>query len=66
MIFFKKGEIFMLNSFKAFNINGFNNLIYMFTSNFWSLFMVVGVIGIIILSLKETIDTSIKDEQNII
>lgn len=56
----------MLNSFKAFNINGFNNLIYMFTSNFWSLFMVVGVIGIIILSLKETIDTSIKDEQNII
>ena len=56
----------MWESFRAFNINATNNFLYMLTSNFWFLFLLVGVIGTIILLLKEQIDTSARDEQNII
>lgn len=56
----------MWDSFKAFNINATNNFLYMLTSNFWFLFLFVAVIGTIVLLMKEEIDTSVRDEQNII
>lgn len=56
----------MLRSFIAFNINAANNFLYMLTSNFWFIFLLIGVIGTIILLMKEEIDTAVRDEQNII
>lgn len=56
----------MLDSFLAFNINGTNYFIYMLTSNFWLFLIVIGMAGTIALLLKEEVDTSIREEQNII
>lgn len=56
----------MLDSFIAFNINGISNFIYMITSNLWFLLLLVGVVGTIVLLLKEEVDTAIREEQNII
>lgn len=47
----------MLDSFIAFNINGISNFIYMITSNLWFLLLLVGVVGTIVLLLKEEVDT---------
>lgn len=66
LFFSEKESNSMWESFRAFNINATNNFLYMLTSNFWFLFLLVGVIGTIILLLKEQIDTSARDEQNII
>lgn len=56
----------MWKSFVAFNINGINNILYILFSNFWFFLIIIGVIGTIILLLKEEIDTSVREEQNII
>lgn len=56
----------MLNSFFAFHVNAVSHFVYMISSNLWFLLLLVGVIGTIILLLKEEIDTSIREEQNII
>ena len=56
----------MLESFKAFNLNAINYFIYTLTSNFWFFLIIIGLIGTIILMLKEEIDTAIREEQNII
>lgn len=56
----------MLDSFFAFHLNAISNFIYMITSNLWFLLLLFGVIGTIILLLKEEVDTSIREEQNII
>ena len=56
----------MWESFKAFNINAINHFIYIVTSNFWFFLIIIGVIGTIILLLKEEVDSSVREEQNII
>jgi len=56
----------MWQSFRAFNINAINNFIYIITSNLWFFLIIIGVIGTIILLLKEEVDISVKEEQNII
>ena len=56
----------LFRSFLAFNINGINYFIYMLTSNFWLFLIVIGMAGTIALLLKEEVDTSIREEQNII
>lgn len=56
----------MLHDFFAFNANAFSNLIYIFTNNLWTLLFLAAAIGTIVLRLKETVDTSVRDEQNII
>lgn len=56
----------MLDSFLAFNYNAVSYFIYMLTSNFWMFLLLIGMIGTIILQLKEEVDTSIREEQNII
>lgn len=55
-----------MNSFIAFNINAVNNFIYILTSNLWFFLIIIGVIGTIALQLKEEIDDSVREEQNII
>ncbi len=56
----------MLRSFWAFNQNAANNFLYMLTSNFWFLFLLVAVVGTVFLLLKEQIDDAVNEEQNII
>ncbi len=56
----------MLDSFIAFHINAVSNFVYMVTSNLWLLLLIVGVVGTIALNLKEEIDVSVREEQNII
>lgn len=55
-----------MESFLAFNQNALSNFAYMLTSNFWFSFLLIGVIGTIILYLKEEVDTAVHEEQNII
>lgn len=56
----------MLASFLAFNINALNNFIYLLTSNLWSFLMIIALAGTVILRLKEEIDMSVREEQNVI
>lgn len=55
-----------MESFKAFNINAVNHFIYMITANIWFCLIIIGVIGIIFLQLKDEMDSSVREEQNII
>ena len=56
----------MWESFVSFNVNGVGNFIYILTSNPWFLMLLTGFVGTVILQLKEEVDTSIREEQNII
>lgn len=50
----------------AFHMNAFSNLLYIFITNIWFILLGIGTAGTILLRLKDKIDTSIRDEQNII
>lgn len=50
----------------VFQYNAASSFAYMLTSNLWFFLLVVGVAGTIFLLLKEEIDTSVREEQNII
>jgi len=50
----------------GFQYNAASSFAYMLTSNLWFFLLVVGVAGTIFLLLKEEIDTSVREEQNII
>ena len=56
----------ILQSFLAFNINAFNNLIYIMETNLWIILTMVGAIAIIIMNVKEEIEDYVTEEQNII
>lgn len=52
--------------FFTFNINALSHFTYLLITNIWYLLLVVGTIGTILLNLKEQVDMSIREEQNII
>lgn len=56
----------ILQSFLAFNINAFNNLIYIMETNLWIILTMFGAIAIIIMNVKEEIEDYVTEEQNII
>ena len=56
----------IIESFRAFNINSINNLIYILETNFWLILSIVGVIAIVIMNLKEELQDYVTEEQNII
>lgn len=56
----------ILSQFAAFHINAATNFAYLLTTNFWFIFLIVAVVGTVVLQLKEQVDTSIREEQNII
>lgn len=56
----------IIESFRAFNINSINNLIYILESNFWLILSIVGVVAIVIMNLKEELEDYVTEEQNII
>lgn len=55
-----------MGDFIAFNINAISYFVYMLVTNVWFLLLGVGAAGTIILRLKEEIDTSVREEQNIL
>ena len=55
----------MIHDFLAFNANAFRHLVYLFSSNLWMILLLAAMVGTVVLRLKETVDTSVRDEQNI-
>ena len=55
-----------MSDFIAFHINGLNHFLYMLTSNAWFLLLLTWVTGTIILRVKEEMDESVREEQNMI
>lgn len=56
----------MWQSFCAFNINAFSKIVYNISTNIWVLATVVSVGIIVALSLKNVVDTTVRDEQNVL
>ena len=56
----------MLKSLIAFHVNGFSNLVYMITSNFWFSLLMLSMLCTVFLNLKARIDQSINEDQRII
>ena len=56
----------MLQSFYAFNANGFNNMLYIMTSNLWSILIAFSAAITVLMKLKEESDYSVREEQNIL
>lgn len=56
----------ILKSFIAFNTNAFNSIVYNISSNVWLLLTLVSVTIIVLLSLKNAIDITVREEQNIL
>lgn len=56
----------MWESFLAFNQNAIYNFAYLVSTNFAILLMLIGVVGIMVMLLKEEVDTAVRDEPNII
>lgn len=55
-----------MSDFITFNVNALSYFAYLLITNIWYLFLVIGTIGTILLNLKEEIDISVREEQNII
>lgn len=56
----------ILDSFYAFNVNAWMNIVYVFRSNFWLVLIAASAIATIVLSLKEEVESVVTEEQNII
>mgnify|MGYP006867971614 CR=1 FL=1 len=56
----------ILQSFMAFNVNAFNNMIYVTKTNLWIILTIVGAIAIVAMNIKEEIEDYVTEEQNII
>lgn len=55
-----------MKSFIAFNINAVSNFLYILSSNLFFILLIMGVVGTIVLLLKDEIDESVREEQNIL
>lgn len=55
-----------MKSFIAFNINAVSNFLYILSSNLFFILLIIGVVGTIFLLLKDEIDESVREEQNIL
>lgn len=56
----------MADDFIAFNVNAVSNFLYLLQSNGFFILLLISVVGTIVLMLKEEVDTSVREEQNII
>ena len=54
------------DSFIAFNINSFNNLVYVVETNLWLILSIIGSLAIVVMGAKEEVDDYVTEEQNII
>lgn len=55
-----------VQSFGAFNVNSINNIIYNFMSNWWLIFLVIAAVVSAVLSFRESMETVVREEQNIL
>lgn len=53
-------------SFEAFNKNAVYSLIYIMQHNAWFILIAIAALGSIVMMLKEELDYSVHEEQNII
>ncbi len=56
----------LAESFKAFNENAVYSLLYIMQKNVWFIVIAIAAIVSIVLMLKEELDYSVNEEQNII
>lgn len=56
----------MWNAFLAFNQNAFAYGAHALMSNLWNIAIIVGIVGCIILHLKEEIVITVKEEQQVL
>ncbi|MBO6230655.1 MAG: hypothetical protein IK990_15120 [Ruminiclostridium sp.] len=56
----------MIQSFKAYNENAFNNLIFLIGSNLSILLIMLCAAAFVFLYLKEEVTMSVQEEQNIV
>ena len=52
-------------SFQAFNQNALNSLVYIMQQNIWFVLIALSAIASIIMMLREELDYSVNEEQNI-
>jgi hypothetical protein len=50
----------------VFNVNGVNNLVYLFSQNLWLLLIVIGAVATTVMGFKDKADENFKEEQNIL
>jgi len=62
----KKVSDIMIQSFKAYNENAFNNLIFLIGSNLSILLIMLCAAAFVFLYLKEEVTMSVQEEQNIV
>lgn len=55
-----------IQSFIAFNVNGINSLLYLFTSNWGMLVLFLSAVITAIMQIKDEIDQTVRDEQNVL
>jgi len=53
----------ILQSFLAFNQNAAAYLIYTISNNLWFLLIAAGIVGCIVLSIREEVVVTVKEEQ---
>lgn len=56
----------LLDAFSAFHVNGASYFLYALKNNWWLLLLAVGAIGSIIMSLREEIEVTVTEEQQIL
>ena len=56
----------IMQSFLAFNINAFNNLLYITKTNLWIILTIIGTIAIVVMNVMEEVEDYVTEEQNII
>lgn len=56
----------IIDSFRVFNINAFNYLVYDFKNNLYLILLILCAVLTVMLSLKMHVDETAPDEQNIL
>ena len=56
----------ILDSFLAFNVNAWENLLYVFQTNLWLIVVAFSAVIMTVLSLKEEVESVVTEEQNIL
>ena len=56
----------IMQSFLAFNINAFKNLLYITKTNLWIILTIIGAIAIVVMNVMEEVEDYVTEEQNII
>lgn len=56
----------IFDSFRAFNVNAINNIIYAFSSNLWLILIFIAVILTAVLYAMEEVEDYVSEEQNVI